>query len=60
MVGFTNSKDRERIERFLGRMKRGGFLPATALIAMEMADMADDRLFNQSIINQFRLFTTSS
>lgn len=42
---FDNSKRRYIIELFLGRMKRGVFLIAAAIGAIEMAELAKDRLF---------------
>ena len=43
--GYTNAGERDRLERFIRKTKRFGYLPPSALTAVEMSERADDNLF---------------
>src|SRR6218665_1884134 len=42
---FASEGDRGRIERFIGRLRRSGYLPKEAPTAAEMVNEAETRLF---------------
>jgi len=50
--GYTSAEDRSRIEKFLIRTKRMGYLRMDSPSANEMARMADDRLLSAVIWNE--------
>src|SRR6218665_3992240 len=43
--GFKTAHGRDRIERLVRRLRRGGFLPGDAQPIADMANDADERLF---------------
>src|SRR6218665_2853617 len=43
--GFASEGDRGRVERFIGRLRRSGYLPKEAPTAADMVDEAEARLF---------------
>ena len=43
--GYTNAGERDRLEGFIRKTKRFGYLPPSALTAEEMSERADDNLF---------------
>src|SRR6218665_2245116 len=49
--GFTSAHDRDRLERLVERLHRGGYLPEGALSFAEMATKADKSLFGSIITN---------
>ena len=50
--GFTQARDRAKIEKLLDRLKRNGFLPPNAPAAEQLAVAADDSLFRAIISDQ--------
>ena len=43
--GYINAGERDRLEGFIRKTKRFGYLPPSALTAEEMSERADDNLF---------------
>src|SRR6218665_2421028 len=43
--GFASEGDRGRVERFIGRLRRSGYLPKEAPTSAEMVNEAETRLF---------------
>src|SRR6218665_3589724 len=60
--GYTKAKDQEKLERFVGRLKRQGFLTKEDMDISQLASKADQKLFqtirNKRIIYFFRLRIT--
>jgi len=46
--GFTSARDKDRLEKLIGRLWRGGFIPDDAV---SFADLADRRLFRSLVSN---------
>ena len=44
--GFASEGGRDRVEAFIRKTKRFGYLPPTAPCASELSDRADETLFN--------------
>src|SRR6218665_3982289 len=49
--GFTSSRDKDRLEKLIGRLQRGGFLPDDGLFFADLAANADRRLFRPLVSN---------
>src|SRR6218665_4212779 len=48
--GYTSAHDRDRIDRLISRLKRGGITPGNTSF-VELAEKADKRLFNAIVAN---------
>ena len=57
--GLMSAGEVDRIERFLGRVKRAGFLPLDAPTANSMAEVADAALFAAVIRDRDHVFVSS-
>jgi len=49
--GFTTAQDSDRLGRLIGRLQRGGFLPAQVRSFGDLAAEADRRLFRAAVID---------
>src|SRR6218665_721441 len=49
--GFTSARDKDRLEKLIGRLQRGGFLPDDGLSFAGLAADADRRLFRSLVSN---------
>src|SRR6218665_1048297 len=49
--GFTSARDKDRLEKLIGRLQRGGFLRDDGLSFADLAVEADRRLFKSLISN---------
>src|SRR6218665_255608 len=51
LVGFTSARDKDRLEKLIGRLWRGGFLPDDVLSIADLAAEADRTLFRSLVFN---------
>src|SRR6218665_2240029 len=49
--GFTSALDKDRLEKLIGRLQRGGFLPNDGLSFADLAAYAYPRLFKSLLSN---------
>src|SRR6218665_501692 len=52
---FAMAEDRNRLEQFLNRTRRMGYLPSDSLAISEMVRQAEDKLLSAVRSNQFRV-----